>query len=260
MTSSILILTVEEDVTAHLVIEKLKADGEPVTLLDTRSFPAQAPIKATYKGSTFGSSLQLPTGQCIDFANIRSVWNRRPSTFTFPPDLSVGTLRFVRAEARHTLAGLLEIAHCLWVNAPQAEAIAQLEPLQLQVAQQIGLDIPDTLLTNSPEDARQFIEQYGGNVIYKRLSAASLYDTDGQTLNALTTLVSTRMLERLDQVAVTPCLFQENLPKAYELRVTVVGSFVIAARINSQELPEGEIDSRVVSASVLGQSTHFHPR
>ncbi len=248
---TILVLSEEDDVTAELVVDKLRGDGEPVVLMQTGSFPLTMGLTAEYRGSKWAAELELADGARVDLDSVRSIWNRRPGSFTFQNGLSPESLAFVKAEAKQALTGALHSSRCQWINPPQQESIARYKPLQLRIAQQIGLEIPDTLITSSPEAARRFWDAHDGNVIYKRLSSASLYDERGGLTQPLTTLVSEEMAARLDQVSVTPCLFQEFVPKAYELRVTIVDDLIVAARIDSQASERTRVDWRPGAGEML---------
>lgn len=242
---SILVLTQEDDVTAELVIDKLREDGEPVVRVDTSAFPLETEFSASYRAREVESRLTLPKGEQVDFSEVRSVWNRRPGTFSFPPGLSRDSLKFAKGEAHQALAGVMHTSKCLWVNSPERDSLARYKPLQLRVAQEIGLTIPDTVISTSSSKVRSFIEEHEGNVVYKRLSSSTLYDEHGRATPHLTTKLTDELIERLDHIATTPCLFQENLAKAYELRVTIVDGFISAARVDSQQRPDTQIDWRV---------------
>jgi glutathione synthase/RimK-type ligase-like ATP-grasp enzyme len=156
-------------------------------------------------------------------------------------------MAFAKQEAKNALLGLLDTAHCFWINDPRDEASAQLKPLQLQMAQSVGLRIPRTVITTDPGEARQFIDALAGDTIYKHMSSATLYDESGRTTSPYTVKLTAEHINSLDHVAVTPCCFQENIIKAFELRVVVVGRFCQGARINSQEDPVGETDWRLAA-------------
>jgi hypothetical protein len=42
---------------------------------------------------------------------------------------------------------------------------------QLALAQKVGLEIPPTLMTNDPQEAREFSRQHNGDIIYKQFLA-----------------------------------------------------------------------------------------
>ena len=49
---------------------------------------------------------------------------------------------------------------------------------------------------------------------------------------------------KLDLIRLTPGIFQERVEKAYELRVTVVGSQIFAVKIDSQKNRDAQLDWR----------------
>ena len=53
----------------------------------------------------------------------------------------------------------------------RATPAASHKPYQLALAQEIGIDIPPTLMTNDVEEARAFWRRYEGEVIYKQFLA-----------------------------------------------------------------------------------------
>ena len=58
-----------------------------------------------------------------------------------------------------------------WINEPARDAVASHKPYQLALAQQIGLDVPPTLMTNDVEEASAFWRRHEGQVIYKQFLA-----------------------------------------------------------------------------------------
>lgn len=52
------------------------------------------------------------------------------------------------------------------------------------------------------------------------------------------------MIETLEIYSLTPSIFQEYIEKEYELRITVVGEKVFAAKVDSQKQEETKIDWR----------------
>src|SRR5207245_2391515 len=104
--------------------------------------------------------------------------------------------------------------------------------LNLRIASRLGWRVPDTLLTNSFDDAQEFIgscESKG--TIYKVLSY--YFDADGQTIFT-SEITAKDLIARKDSLRIAPVQLQEKIAKKYELRVTVVGDEVFAAKISSQ--------------------------
>lgn len=247
MHDAIAVLTQDGDVTADLVVDRLREDGQPVVRLDTSVFPRAASIATRCGAGGVESVLDLGD-VALDLATLRSIWCRRPADFEFADELAADNRPFARSEARQGLSGALMASPARWINLPEAEAVAGFKLVQLRHAQALGLVIPETIVTNDPEAARRFLDDdagAGAESIYKRLSAGDVFTEDGRVTSFETEKVDAAARARLDHVAVTPCLFQRYVEKAYELRVTVVGDAVIAARVDSQASKRGATDWRV---------------
>jgi glutathione synthase/RimK-type ligase-like ATP-grasp enzyme len=136
---------------------------------------------------------------------------------------------FAANEAQEALSGLWYAMDAYWVNEPARDLVAHRKALQLKVAQDVGLRIPATQITNDPDEARSFVDARGyRGVVYKAFSA-----TESEWRE--TRLLKPEELPLLDQVRYAPVIFQEYVEAVYDLRVTVVGEEVFAAAIYSQE-------------------------
>jgi glutathione synthase/RimK-type ligase-like ATP-grasp enzyme len=168
----------------------------------------------------------------VRLEDIRSVWYRHPSQFTFPESLSRPERRHAAAEARVGVAGVLCGLDVLWVNYPSREADA-LKPRQLEVARRRGLQVPDTIVTNVPDGVRMFAESVGGPLAGKNLAGAALMES-GRVQMAYTRRLESHDLADLSGVETTAHLFQRFVDaKAFEVRATVVGDQVFAAAIHA---------------------------
>lgn len=140
-------------------------------------------------------------------------------------------------EMRHALRTLFRDKK--WVNDPWAEAIAENKLLQLKVATDLGFSIPPTLVTSDPDRVRAFFYQQSGGVIMKLLAPAMIMN------NVMyTNRLSEEALAGIDRIKQAPAIFQGYVEKAYELRITVVGDKIFAAKIDSQVDPETAVDWR----------------
>ena len=129
------------------------------------------------------------------------------------------------------------------MNPPIADEVSQRKIRQLQVAREVGLTVPDTLVTNEPEAARAFIEAHGvGQVVRKAFRNIAQAPRE-------THLVSADDLALLDSVRFAPVIFQRFVPGDLDLRVTIVGDDVFTAAISSTA------DYRVDYRPGLGSAT-----
>lgn len=171
-----------------------------------------------------------------------AVWFRRTKLPQFK-GLSPAEANYVLIETDHLLKNIFSTVSAKWLSSPKMVYEAENKLLQLKAAQKIGFTIPETLVTNSKDELRSFFAAHNGNIIIKPLSQTRLNRNDSNSF-IFTNVITTDVLVRLDELDLTPCIFQENIPKDHEVRVTVVGRKVFAARIHSQGCDETRIDWR----------------
>ncbi len=114
---------------------------------------------------------------------------------------------FVIGECAAAVAGLWSCLDAVWVNDPDRDEAASRKMWQLKVASELGLRVPRTCMTNSPDRARQFLAEEPGSVVYKGFTATP--ETWRETV-----LVGETELEQLEQVRCSPVIFQEAIPVA----------------------------------------------
>lgn len=216
----IAILTHAGDIHGLAVHEALRSRGVTPSLWMTADFPMRA-------HETFG-----PEGGFRDFP-FDSVWYRRPAW------LGGGE---AAAGFRMSLTQLLR-RDGFWVNDPDARNRAEHKPLQQLLAGRLGFAMPETLVTNDPDEVRHFIAASGGRVVYKTLHPAAWSD-GAKRWQPATELVSADDVCDDDSVALVPAIYQQLVPKLYELRVTVIGNRLFAARLDSQATEHGRLDWR----------------
>ncbi len=138
----------------------------------------------------------------------------------------------------------------VWVNDPDRDEFASRKMYQLKLASELGLRVPRTCITNSPEQARSFIAANPGGVIYKPFGGTP--ETWRETR-----LVRTEDLELLDCVQTAPVIFQEAIGGGCDIRVTVIGNQLFPAQILARESAY-EFDFRIDSSNAP-TSVHVLP-
>ncbi|GAA0597456.1 ATP-grasp ribosomal peptide maturase [Kribbella sandramycini] len=222
-------LTNRDDITADAVVHELMKRRVPVVRYDTADFPVCSKL-AVELGSQ-GWQGTLGGDHRIDLESISSVWWRRPGEFSIPTEWPDEARAFAAAEARVGVLGVLGSLQARWINHPACDSAANYKPVQLAAAARAGLEVPATVITSDHAHALQFIGADG--VIYKGLSGGVL--TPDQRHRYIPTTVL--RAEDLDEsVAGTAHLFQERVPKAFEVRLTVVGQrmFPVAIHAHSE--------------------------
>jgi glutathione synthase/RimK-type ligase-like ATP-grasp enzyme len=164
----------------------------------------------------------------------------------YPP----GERTFIEEEADRALLGVLDslvLEHSLWVSRTHSVRRADFKPLQMAVAQHLGLRVPRTLITNQPSAVRDFYHACQGNVVLKSVARGMIEQEDQQIGRFIyTSQVEAGHLvpELLEGVRVTAHLLQEYIPKKLEIRVVVIGKQVFAAEIHSQHSERARVDFR----------------
>lgn len=244
MPSTILILAEELDLHADVVIEMLHRKGHRTCRFEVSQVPAKNGI-TVHASSSVQSERITVGGASIPLDDVTAIWNRRVMAPSLPSGMSRDDEEFARNETQHLLNGLWgRLQGRFWVNWIVNERLANRKPYQLKIAKEVGLDVPDTLITNEPAECRRFFTANGGRVIYKPLNRPVV--TDGsQGYSLFTSIVSeTDLDQRLASVAYAPCLFQAHLPKVREYRVIVIDGEVFPVAIDSQVMPQTSVDWR----------------
>jgi len=263
---TIVIITNEIDAHADTILTYLQEQGRDVFRLHPHELALH--MESSLEIDSAKHSVRLhnrANNRWVDVRDIAAVWYRRPLPFQLPEHLTHDESVFARKELSEYLRGLWMSMNCYWIDRPHLLRQADYKIEQLTRAKQFGFDIPRTIITNEPQKVRDFYHTCSGSMIYKVLSTPSLmsdeslmdksrYDTEDEQasddLIVKTTIIGEPELELLDTIRLTPSLFQEYVPKRYELRVTVIGDEVFAAEIHSQERAETMIDWRDYSVPI----------
>ncbi|MFF2022336.1 hypothetical protein ACFVW2_11110 [Streptomyces sp. NPDC058171] len=232
-------MTSLEDVTADLVIEELNCLGARVVRVDPADIGPDLMFGAALGPRGWTGSLVTPS-RTVAWEEIGAVYYRRPSPWLMRrfEGTCEQTRGFAAAEAKHGLGGVLtNVPGCHYVNHPAAVTRAEFKAAQLQTAMRIGLVVPPTLITNDVERARAFATEHGP-VVYKSFRGLPT-SKDGQTGAIWTQRIDPQALD--ESITLTAHLFQAEVQKTADARITVVGRRVFAQRICA---PDGVLDWR----------------
>lgn len=266
MPNRVLIVTDSSDLHADKVCALLAARGHAPFRIDLDAFPRDYQICQQWHPPRLQHEVRhLPSGEVLDLNEVGAVWTRKPAEFSFlSDDLGVQERAYARLETEHALFGLLYNLKCYWMNHPLALRGAMWKGEQLQRAMQMGFRVPASIVTNAPEQVRIFRNKVAGAMVFKSMASAHLgaetvAEEDCVAHGLSTTLITEEMLDDLDAVREVPCHFQEYIPKLYELRVTVIGRHIFAAKIHSQDDARTCVDSRDMSAEIRYEACQLPP-
>jgi hypothetical protein len=250
----ILIISADSDAHARALTSRLAARGGSYRLLDLSQFPVRSTLTIDFgaRGNDRTARWHGDPGS-LHFADCRVVWWRRPQPFAIDPAVSDAENRnFAIVEAHSAFFGLWLTLEVFWINHPTRDEEAARKVYQLKVAQQVGLRIPDTRITNDVEEARSFITQRG--------SSQTVYKAFAGTEHAWreTRILGPGELDLIGNVRFAPVIFQEYIPAGVDLRITAVGERLFPAAIHSRGT-EYEVDFRMVMASARFEEVTLPP-
>jgi len=245
---SVLIITHSDDnESVARVAEAIARKGGHTIRFDTDRYPTEVRLTAYYgaSGSRGDERLTLTNEEGeFDLRQVTAIWHRRLNLGGRLPARLDKQLRHASlGEASATVHGMFASLKAFRVDHLHHIRHAENKQLQLQVARELGLDIPRTLTTNDPTAVRAFAKSCEGGMVTKMLSSFAIYD-EGKELVVFTNAVKPEDLENLAGLSLCPATFQELLPKSLEIRVTVVGRRVMSASIDSQVSPRAIHDWR----------------
>lgn len=243
----ILILSHPGDDHTKGVLSELGRRRHPTALVDSSAFPARAALTQTFSASR-ACVEYLVAGHRVDLSECRSAWWRRPLPHTLHDDLDPNVMSFAYTECHEAFAGALALLKAVWVNPPHLDERAHHKPLQLATAVRVGLTVPNTLITNDPDEARRFIADVGpARTIYKTFLATEEHWRETRVLRD-------EELQILESVRLAPVIFQEYIAADADIRVTIVGDEMIATAIRSD--PCGySVDYRMDMAAATFEPT-----
>jgi glutathione synthase/RimK-type ligase-like ATP-grasp enzyme len=156
--------------------------------------------------------------------------------------MDIGVHDFCVRESRAALLGGLLAQQSQWMSHPTAIWQAESKPYQLHMANIKGLPTPRTVVTSDPDVVRAAYRSFGSLVVKPVRSG---HFRQGNTdYSIFTSQVSAADLDALDQTPSCPSIYQELVPKKFDVRVTIVGQRIFAAAIDSQSDPAASVDWR----------------
>lgn len=217
---TVLILAQEFDRTADAVVGALAQRQVPVFRTDLSDFPSRLRLDAQLRDGWWSGRLWTDHRE-VELDGVRSIWNRNPSTYVFPSSMTAAEQDFAYREAKLGLGGVLASLDVLWANHPNRCADAIFKPYQWKMATECGLLVADTVITNDPVSALRFVDQQDATIT-KALGPSGIIE-DGRVKVAYTRLLSSHDVVDLGCVSVTATTLQRFVPKAFEVRLTVIG-------------------------------------
>lgn len=251
MTNNVLIISTSADAATDDVVNYLRLRNISFYRINTEDFPFSK--KFTYEPGN--QPFIWIDGELICAPS--SIWYRRVRTPSTPLGMDEGISNFCRNETRSTISGSLIGSEVRWMSPPAAIWAAEHKPYQLTLAAQHGLMIPRTVISNDPSKIMQAYRDFG-SMIVKPARTGHLV-RNGVEHAIYTSRVLEEHLHEIENAKWSTSIYQEHLPKLYDIRVTVVGKRLFAAAIDSQSDPEAQTDWRQTANPNLPHLQHTLP-
>ncbi|BDA75667.1 hypothetical protein CAL7716_098330 [Calothrix sp. PCC 7716] len=249
---TVLIITHSQDnESIPLVIKAVEAQGEKAFRFDTDRFPTQSHLDVYYSNGYERQILTVDESR-LDLAEVSAVWYRRIAIGAkIPTKMETQFREASIGESRATIGGMIASIRGFHLDALPNIRLADNKQLQLQIAREVGLETPRTLITNNPLAVKEFFQECEQGMITKMLSSFAIYNEQGSEQVVFTNPVTKEDLEHLYGLRFCPMTFQEKVPKALELRTIVVGKRLFTAAVDSQRMQKAKYDWRKQGLALL---------
>lgn len=215
----------------------LRRRGWDAVRFDTDTFPLSCALAVERTSAGLEAVLELPE-RSVRLADVRAVWLRRLWAPTLPADMAPVDRQACAEACQSALHDVLaHLTRCRWVNPLEASMRAESKVLQLRAAHALGLDFPDTTVTNSPAWVERLRARHP-RLVTKLLVPLSY------AMQADRFFYTSEIGPRLDGLRYAPQIFQPLIEKARELRVIIVGRELFTAAIDASKTRRGALDWR----------------
>ncbi len=223
----ILVVSHPDDAHAAPVMGAVTRMGMRCVMLDLAEVPRRVQLGFSAGRGATGASFTGLDGARIDATRFDAVWWRRPRPYVVDEALSTSFAAYATAQVHTALSGIWGSLRAAWMNDPWLDERAGHKPAQLAAAEAAGLEVPPTLVSCVPADARAFLQEQGEQrVIQKPLRPDEVSWRP-------TRFVTERDLDRLDDLRLAPAILQAYVPGT-DIRVTAAGHRLLATAIDAR--------------------------
>ncbi|MFH7028994.1 MAG: MvdC family ATP-grasp ribosomal peptide maturase [Heteroscytonema crispum UTEX LB 1556] len=244
--------------TVDRVAQSLLKFGAQPFRLDTDKFPIALQLKM-HVGNSESNSRLIYGENSISNEQVQAVWMRRIWQPKLSKDLAPQFQAACTRESLATLEGFWDsLREARWVDNLQRINAAENKLRQLRLAQEVGLVIPRTLVTNNAEEVREFFSEVKGKMVAKLLTPLS-QSMSGSSFFLYTSAVKEEDLLELESLRHSPMVFQEQIPKLRELRVVFVDGKLFVGALDASVYSTSTVDWRNYNTDTCMWQPHDLP-
>lgn len=258
--NKVLVVSSKDDLHADYIIDKCNSygKGRSIIRLNTEDFLSNC--KVSFNGERFKIKIKDSEKEFFD-SEIFSVWIRRPKPIKASGIDDTGVLGFMIDQGESFLNGLYYCLseESLWINPLNSLQRAKYKIPQLILARKVGFNVPNTLITNRSDLAKNFFEEQQ-EICTKSLNRPNYYFKDEFRKFYTQKVDKETFYKNINSIKVCPTFFEQYIEKAFDIRVVIVGDKVFAFKIDSQSDPDSKIDFRGADATKIEHSPYKLPR
>lgn len=229
------IVTVAGDLHAHVIRQNLLDRHGMVCHIFETDRLADSGVMDWAADAVRHAVLPDHTGSAVEVASLGAIWWRRPSGNSWnraapvlPQLADEAAIDLVRNDCLATFLGIVGTAfRGVWVSDPDAHRHAENKLRQMHAAQQAGLRIPRTLVSQNPDAIRAFCARQP--TIVKAVAGTNKTPLMAHTVND-------ELLASDDSLRLSPAIYQERIEGRRHLRVHAFGPHIHAALMTCDEL------------------------
>lgn len=230
---TVLIISSTLDYSCDYICNQLKKEGIVFFRLNRDQFDNFDIILNPFCPELIISNSNLSVHICGD--KLKSVYFRAPTFIRENKHFDSIEDEISTSQWSAFLRNLTVFEDCLWVNSPYATYKSELKAYQLKKASEVGLKVPETIISNSPQAASDLIRS--NQIAFKSID--TLYIDRNDTVGFLYTQFHNRSELSSKPRQIAPLTYQRPLIPKIDLRVTVIGEKVFPFSITPSK---GKID------------------
>jgi glutathione synthase/RimK-type ligase-like ATP-grasp enzyme len=173
------------------------------------------------------------------------IWIRKPEDPKPNPHTAAENAKFAANEYRsfyHSLMYLLETLPVRVINKYAASRFINNKSVQLLLARDCGMNVPRTLMTNSPQAVREYFRDNPQRTICKTFSTHIWEKEQGGPVVVTETFeLSADMLPSDEVLTYAPAIYQKMVVKKFDVRMVLLGAAVYSYSLHN---PKGALDWR----------------
>lgn len=228
-----------------LVCQSLTDLGYQAVRLNCDTFPSQSQLSYRINSNRRGHYISIndmvgnntKVSQTITSNDIVAVWLRKNCLPRIDLNNANGEQHEFLQQCIHEseqaknlmLSGLDQVP---WIDPLENILRGENKGLQLRYAIDTSLAIPDTLISNCPEQVRQFYNDHQGKIVTKMLTPL-VVSMGRPSAFVYTSRILPEHLDQLDGLRYAPMVFQNEIEKAYELRIIYVNGQCFTGKIDT---------------------------